>query len=325
MKIMLFTVALVLMITALAIGDKFLVVDYVPQESSCGGIILNTLQRYYRYCEVEYVTSFAGQQPPNTLVLVTGVWAYGQGQPLEEVELQAIRQYLASGGKVLIFGNRNIRDLPPESWLGWGEITRDPWQSDSLWGCQYSILEGLVFLYDESGLQPAYYIQEYNPPHSMDCLNAQYGMSGSPRGVQYEDPVNGSKSVTLNIDISLITEGRNSPEDLIVTIFRDYFGYQPTGIEENESLLPEEFVLYQNYPNPFNSSTVIEYQLPSLTYIKLEIYNLLGEKVATLVDDRQESGFKSVRWNASDYPSSVYFAKLSRSSTTSTLRLTLLR
>ncbi|MFQ5870007.1 MAG: S8 family serine peptidase, partial [Candidatus Zixiibacteriota bacterium] len=63
--------------------------------------------------------------------------------------------------------------------------------------------------------------------------------------------------------------------------------------------LPSEFTLLSNYPNPFNARTVIDYQLPVGSSVRLEVYNLLGEKVVTLVDEEQEAGYRSVTWDAS--------------------------
>ncbi|MFQ5869812.1 MAG: T9SS type A sorting domain-containing protein, partial [Candidatus Zixiibacteriota bacterium] len=74
--------------------------------------------------------------------------------------------------------------------------------------------------------------------------------------------------------------------------------------------LPTEFALLSNYPNPFNASTVIEYQLPVTTDVKLEVYNLIGEKVVTLVNGAEEAGYKSVIWDASSVSSGLYFYRL---------------
>jgi len=89
--------------------------------------------------------------------------------------------------------------------------------------------------------------------------------------------------------------------------------------------LPSEFALLSNYPNPFNAQTVIEYQLPVTSSVKLEVYNLLGEKVVTLVDEEQQAGYKSVTWDGSEVSSGVYLYKLSAGDFTDTRRMLLVK
>tara|TARA_B110000263_G_scaffold241983_1_gene246898 strand:- start:657 stop:2093 length:1437 start_codon:yes stop_codon:yes gene_type:complete len=64
--------------------------------------------------------------------------------------------------------------------------------------------------------------------------------------------------------------------------------------------LPTEFALRQNYPNPFNPSTQIQYALPEETRVTISIYDLMGRKVRTLVNDVQDAGYRSVMWNATN-------------------------
>jgi outer membrane receptor protein involved in Fe transport len=97
------------------------------------------------------------------------------------------------------------------------------------------------------------------------------------------------------------------------------------GTGHNLAGLPSDFGLSKNYPNPFNANTTISYQLPATSRVKLEVYNLLGEKVETLVDQQQEAGYKSVNWEASDYCSGIYFYKLSAGNRVFIKRMTLLR
>jgi len=75
---------------------------------------------------------------------------------------------------------------------------------------------------------------------------------------------------------------------------------QPTGIADDDGNQPAAFTLFQNFPNPFNPSTSISYELPQSERVILQIYNVLGEKVRTLVDERQAAGVQSVVWDGTD-------------------------
>ncbi|MBI4548545.1 MAG: T9SS type A sorting domain-containing protein [Ignavibacteriae bacterium] len=77
-----------------------------------------------------------------------------------------------------------------------------------------------------------------------------------------------------------------------------------------QSQIPSHFALEQNYPNPFNPSTIIRYQLPVTGYVTLKVYNVLGQEVATLVNEVKQPGRYSVEWNGSGHPSGVYLYRL---------------
>jgi len=80
------------------------------------------------------------------------------------------------------------------------------------------------------------------------------------------------------------------------------------GVEEK--LLPEEFSLSQNYPNPFNPSTTIEYALQKDSYVTLEVYNMLGQRVEVLVNEEQEAGYYQVVFDGTKLPSGVYVYRI---------------
>ena len=65
-------------------------------------------------------------------------------------------------------------------------------------------------------------------------------------------------------------------------------------------VVPQGFALGQNYPNPFNPSTIIPYQLPTAAHVRLEVFNVLGQRVATLVNEERPAGFHAARWDATD-------------------------
>lgn len=86
-----------------------------------------------------------------------------------------------------------------------------------------------------------------------------------------------------------------------------------TGVEEHHPNMPEAYSLEQNYPNPFNPSTSIGFSLPVRSRVTLEVFNLIGQKVATLVNGERTAGTHSVRWNPS-VPSGVYLYRIEAAS-----------
>ncbi len=89
------------------------------------------------------------------------------------------------------------------------------------------------------------------------------------------------------------------------------FTYSKT-IELEINKIPNEFALYQNYPNPFNPTTEIKYSLAKDGFIQLEVYNIIGQKVLTAVDEFQSAGNHSVQINGAELSSGTYFYKLKR-------------
>ena len=97
-----------------------------------------------------------------------------------------------------------------------------------------------------------------------------------------------------------------------------------TGVEQiSES--PTEFQLYQNYPNPFNPTTNIEFRTSNFGFVSLKIYDVLGNEITTLVTEDLNPGRYSVKWNASNYSSGVYFYKISTNSFTQVRKMVLIK
>jgi hypothetical protein len=85
----------------------------------------------------------------------------------------------------------------------------------------------------------------------------------------------------------------------------------PVGVEsQSRTGIPKKYVLKQNYPNPFNPSTMISYQIPITNYVELSVYNLLGQKLVTLVSEKQQAGSYQVELEASQFSSGVYYYRI---------------
>jgi len=138
--------------------------------------------------------------------------------------------------------------------------------------------------------------------------------------------------------------GEDNHKYCFYSIARDNVGYVEvapdtpdacTVIRESVDLksdedLPKTFSLSQNYPNPFNPITMIKYQLPKGCQVKLTIYNILGRKVVTLVDEKQKAGYKTIRWNSrgqsgNEVASGIYFYRLKAGDFTKTKKMVLIR
>lgn len=111
-----------------------------------------------------------------------------------------------------------------------------------------------------------------------------------------------------------VTQGPNEVKDagLPLTFITDDHqpGHIPTAVIYQSKLQPDEFELEQNFPNPFNPTTTIPFALSSSGHARLEIFNSLGERVATLLDQQFEPGRYSVMWNAGTIASGVYYYRL---------------
>ena len=77
---------------------------------------------------------------------------------------------------------------------------------------------------------------------------------------------------------------------------------------------PKSFELGQNYPNPFNPTTIFNYSLPEDALVHFTIFNVLGQKIETLTDKIQSAGYKSLTWNAREFPSGIYLYRLDATS-----------
>jgi hypothetical protein len=98
------------------------------------------------------------------------------------------------------------------------------------------------------------------------------------------------------------------------------------GVEKKESILiPKNFTLHQNFPNPFNPNTEIRYQTSEISHVSLKVYDLIGRETAKLVNEEMSAGEYSVKWDASAFPSGIYFAVLRSSNKTQIKKMLLLR
>ncbi len=126
----------------------------------------------------------------------------------------------------------------------------------------------------------------------------------------------GSKEGKLvNLGVPFETIYYSDKRDSLMSKIFDFFEGKITDIALNNPLAPKEFRLEQNYPNPFNPTTTIRYALGHSANVSLEIYNALGQRIRTLVSQKQNAGTHQVQWDGKNdlgqpVPSGVYLYRL---------------
>ena len=100
---------------------------------------------------------------------------------------------------------------------------------------------------------------------------------------------------------------------------------RPVGVSNISFETPENFKLYQNFPNPFNPETNINFDLKNSGHVKLSVYDLQGKEVEILSNENLKAGSYSYRWNAQNFPSGVYFYKISANGIETTKKMTLIK
>jgi len=99
----------------------------------------------------------------------------------------------------------------------------------------------------------------------------------------------------------------------------------PVTLIQNGISIPSSFVLFQNYPNPFNPTTTIKYRIPELSFVTLKVYDVLGNEIATFVNEEKSVGSYNVEFNATEIPSGIYFYRLQAGSFVETKKMLLLK
>ena len=93
----------------------------------------------------------------------------------------------------------------------------------------------------------------------------------------------------------------------------------------SNKILPNQFALFQNYPNPFNPSTIISYEIPKHSFVTLKIFDILGREIATLVNEEKQIGKYSLKFDASNLSSGIYFYRITAGNFSSVKKMILIK
>jgi hypothetical protein len=98
-----------------------------------------------------------------------------------------------------------------------------------------------------------------------------------------------------------------------------------TGIKEGEDHLPVDYYLSQNFPNPFNPTTTIKFEIPERSFVALKVYDVLGNEIATLINEEKPAGSYEITFDGSDLTSGIYFYKIQAGSFVEIKKMVLLK
>ena len=141
-----------------------------------------------------------------------------------------------------------------------------------------------------------------------------------------------SNQPVADVLVEVINEADTTEKAIAYTDSNGYYNANliVSGIDLFDDRLPLEFTLKQNYPNPFNPTTIIGFQLPEASDVQLVVYNILGQKIKTIVDQKLEAGIYSAVWdgtndNGQPVSSGVYYYQLNSGKTSMTRKMLLMK
>ncbi|MDD3732801.1 MAG: T9SS type A sorting domain-containing protein, partial [candidate division Zixibacteria bacterium] len=157
-----------------------------------------------------------------------------------------------------------------------------------------------------------------------DDIEMFYGIDGNTIKIGLFD-IEGQKLITSGSQPVIKLEG----EYEIIKAVASTKTYQSVALAINPKVednnLPTDFTLYQNFPNPFNPTTEICFDLPNACNVKLEIFNIMGQKVTTLIDQGLDAGHHTVQWDAGNNASGIYLYKITAGDFVETKKMVLLK
>jgi len=223
---------------------------------------------------------------------------------------------------LLIFGGKKVillYDSAEPLGGSWSQYDSDEARSlyvESREAFLQDYVKGANFLVQQSGWAPYIYGNDY--PSGWQIIGCSYG---NAKTALYRTHTSGGKGVIFTYDANYFTLSGDTVFKKIV-----FWSSSPTGvISEPLFSIPLNFSLSQNYPNPFNNISIIHYELNKDVHVSLEVYDICGKKVLTLLDKYQAAGYYNIKLTADKMTSGLYFYKLRAGDFVESKRMLLLK
>ncbi|MCK4271888.1 N-acetylmuramoyl-L-alanine amidase [bacterium] len=271
------------------------------------------------------------------------IWILGDegtsDQTFDLREQGMVKSYLEGGGKLFVTGSEIGYDL----WRGSSadrsfyqnylkaSYVGDDANDYTVTGVNGTIFAGLSFSYGQTYEED---YPDYINAYGGSTVNLQYSASKNA-GVQYQGTFGSGKleGKLVHMGFPWETIGSEGARDQIMSRVMDFFGYQTDVDQEladGPAAPPGEFRLFHNYPNPFNPSTDIRYRIPSTARVIVRIFNVRGQTVRTLLNEKQPAGWYTLRWDGRDdhgtsVASGTYFCQVGAGPHLATRKMVLIR
>jgi len=287
--------------------------------------VLETLNVTYHH----WFTTERGAAPAERAATETGfpiiVWYTGDEtvNSISAAEEDSLMAFLDAGGRLFLTGQNIVENLSTSSTLlmNYLQVSHGGNSTQILVsavaGNSVTSGEGLFGISGAGGADNQI-STDILVPSGIAAEAIIYGLSGTDVAAVTVDDGN-SKIFLTGFGFEGIVSGNSNLTSPLQLMFRTLTWFGVSGLisveDEIASSLPKEFSLGQNYPNPFNPETSVNYTIPQEASVRLTIYNILGQKTVTLVDERKSSGVYTVKWNGTNdsgnqVASGLYFYRL---------------